>query len=193
VGRGLTVPKKGKKGKPMSQATKDMLRARRNGGGRSIRNTRGASPGPSKRSGHLLAGLKQGSWGEKIAAFLVGYLGPQALSDTGLGSLLYSKGPPQYKEFVDDMYGLTTDQGLDNAPWAQGGLVGSLKLVGGALLAKDAYDYNKSGRISRAKATFAIPLELGMLLDGPELHPMASGGPSAAVWGTGAGNAGSTW
>jgi hypothetical protein len=140
-----------------------------------------------------MASLKQGSWGEKIGAFLVGYLGPQALSDVGVGTAIYQRGPQQYRDFVDDMYNAAGGDANPENPWAYGGAVGTLKLLGGTLLAKNAYDYDKTGKISRAKATFSIPLELGMLLDGPELSPQGGRDNTAASWGTAQGNGGSSW
>lgn len=122
--------------------------------------------------------FKHGSWGERLLGFGVGYFLPQTLAKTGIGTFAYNS-VPQYAGVVDQMYNAVGGDGNPNNPWAYGGVVGMGKVIGGALLAKDAYDYRETGKLSRAKANFGIPFELGMLLDGPELNPLVQYGEQA--------------
>lgn len=132
-------------------------------------------------------------WGEAALAFLGGYYLPQTLDQLGVGNMLYARSP-QYAALNDAWWGAAGGGNNPNNPWGNGGMVGYGKLAGVGGMTKIGYDYEKTGRISRARANFAIPAMLGLILDGPELSPQGgAASPGDGSWQTTASPSGFGW
>lgn len=142
------------------------------------------------RARSVAHGLKEAfhkiSWGVAGLSFLAGYFIPQTLAALGVGNFLANSSAT----YANATYSLWEGAGgASNAvnPWGNNGPVGWGKLIGIGYTSKLAYDWQKHGTIGRGKMNVGLPFALGLIMDGPELHPFTSGGVLSGPVGPGSG------